>query len=159
MKKYFKGFTLIECVVAMAILGIASLIIAQIYAAVSTRNKMNNLVNSSLTNQMAFVEKYTNADVVSLYFNNSSAQDTSATPPHKNTSASGPYVEIYSSYAIEDTAGSSGKVQNSYSYAADIYVLQSRTRDNQPLGAAGDSGYTEADYNLRYKYILGHPHS
>ena len=32
MKKSFRGFTLIECLIALAILGIASLVMAQIYA-------------------------------------------------------------------------------------------------------------------------------
>ncbi|MGN0587459.1 MAG: type II secretion system protein J, partial [Oscillospiraceae bacterium] len=34
-KKSVKGFTLVECLVALAILGIASLIMVQIYANVS----------------------------------------------------------------------------------------------------------------------------
>lgn len=154
MKKGFKGFTLVECIIAMAILGIASLLVAQIYAAVSTRNKMNNLVNSSLVYQMSYVEKYTNSDIIPLYFGGSQAADpeissTTRKPPHKSVGVSDttkPYVVIQSNYTGN----------NEYSYPADIYVLKSRDRDGNVLTATGDSGYKEADYNLRYKYLLGH---
>ena len=175
MRKSFKGFTLIECLVALAILGLASLTMAQIYASVSARNKMNHLVNTSLSNQMAYVEKYTNTDAVPIYFGDIghtgvSASDpnyssTDRKPPHvSHPSADNRYpsdpqypsIKIESTYAIKDKpTGTSGK--NNYSYAADIYVLKSRDRDNNTLDTSTrDAGYTEADYNLRYKYILGH---
>lgn len=149
MKKTFKGFTLIECIVALAVLGVASLTMAQIYANVAMRNKNNHIVNSSLANQMAYVEKYTDSEAVGIYFNNSATTPDSETtessatryPPHKNPSATSmPKVIIVSSY--EDYE---------YSYSADVYVLKSRD--------TADGVYTDAEdnnTNLRYKYVVGH---
>ncbi|MBP1561131.1 MAG: type II secretion system protein [Oscillospiraceae bacterium] len=174
MKKRFKGFTLIECIVALAILGIASLTMAQIYASVSLRNKQNHLVNTSLSNQMAYVEKYTGSEAIPIYFRDDGAgtslpdpeaANTSTTkkPPHENSSTA-PYVQItkVNSDKTLDTA-------QSYSYAADIYVLYSRDNNDknstesdfgsQYGDAFGVSGSVEDNYNLRYKYIVGHDNS
>lgn len=155
MKKSFKGFTLIECIVALAILGIASLTMAQIYASVSSRNKMNHLVNTSLANQVAYAEKYTKdtADTITVKYNNGTAVSSSETskPAHKRTTVSNynNYVEI-----VNKTPASASKPEE-YSFPVDIYVLKSRDRNGDPLTAAGDAGYKEADYNLRYKYLQG----
>ena len=140
MKKRFRGFTLIECIVAMAILGIASLIIAQMYAAVSTRNKMNHLVNSSLSNQMAYVEKYTDSEAVSITYSGT----ITTKPPHISNPSNNTNV-----VKIERTDNG-----DLYSFPVDVYVLKSRDRHDNQLG--NDSGYSEEDYNLRYKYVLGH---
>lgn len=168
MKKNFKGFTLVECIVAMAILAVASLLIAQIYGAVSVRNRMNHLVNSSLVSQMAYVEKYTNSDVVPLYYgNNQNMKDSHSVdaagsggdgkPPHVRTSSNSgynSYVQFESNYSIKFYTGSPQDMV--YSYAADVYILKSRDRQGNVLTTAGDAGYKEDSYNLRYKYILGH---
>ncbi len=152
MKKTFKGFTLIECIVALAILGVASLTMAQIYARVAARNRENHLVNTSLSNQIAHVEQYTDhtkPDAVGIYFNNSAttpdneASESSTTkyPPHKNTSASNmPQVKIVSSYG-----------NNEYSYSADVYVLKSRDTSDTVYADTADN-----KHNLRYKYVIGH---
>lgn len=166
MKKSFKGFTLIECMIALAILGVASLTMAQIYGAVSTRNKMNHLVNSSLSNQMSYVERYTNSQAVPMYFGGgaTSTKDpevggTTKKPPHvadpNGTNLQKPHLKVESSYKDPVT----GK-KNLYSYSADIYVLKSRDRWDDTLDSSTkDGGYTEGDYNLRYKYVLGHKNS
>ena len=49
MKKHIKGFTLIECLIALAILGIASLTMAQIYASVAQRNRNNQIIDRKST--------------------------------------------------------------------------------------------------------------
>lgn len=144
MKKSFKGFTLVECIVALAILGVASLTMAQIYATVSLRNKNNQMINTSLSNQMAYVETYTDSEAYPIYYNGSNAADTSTVPPHENA-AGGANVKIVSSYNDYE-----------YSYAADIYVLKSRDRNDKDNDDAGYVGEDEDNYNLRYKYILGH---
>lgn len=172
MKKHFKGFTLVECLIALAILGIASLTMAQIYANVSNRNRMNHLVNTSLSNQMAYVEKYTDSQAVAMYFGGgtspvpdpqTSQSSTTKMPPHRSVTSGDltkPYVQLDSSY--KDPSGK----KYSYSYSADIYVLKSRDRDDNTLdktktqvqsGDVGNTaGYGEDSYNLRYKYIIGH---
>lgn len=146
MKKRFRGFTLIECIVAMAILGIASLIIAQMYAAVSTRNKMNHLVNSSLSHQMQYVEKYTDSETVSIsYATSGGAVGTPATPK------SAPSYSSYDNTVIQIENVATG---SKYTYPVDVYVLKSRDRQGNQL--TSDSGYTEENYNLRYKYVQGY---
>ncbi len=161
MKMKFKGFTLVECIVALAIIGIAGLTMAQIYANVAQRNLNNHLVNTSLANQMAYVEKYSKSDLdtYALYYATETdgktplpdpqAKKTSTDkyPPHKQTGRpSDIYVTVESSY--KPSGSSTG---STYSYAADIFILQSRDADN---AAVADSA--EAKYALRYKYLVGH---
>lgn len=174
-----KGFTLIECIVALAILGIASLTMAQIYANVSMRNRDNHLVNTSLSNQMEYVEKATDTEAVPIYFGNSDtkkshadgdATSTDRKPPHKtNEAVNNNFVQI-----VRCKPSASGSVTHeldeTYSFPVDIYVLYSRDQDNDSskvctVAANGDktwsnnpnyNGESEAKYNLRYKYIVGH---
>lgn len=153
MKKALRGFTLVECLVALAILGIASLTMAQIYAGVSKRNRENHLINSSLSNQMAYVEKYTNSEAVPIYFGGgaTSSPDPHATSDHKPPT-SGNFVQITK---VTDAAGTLSTTEK-YSYPADLYVLYSRDADDKDSSDSGYKGETEDKYNLRYKYIVGH---
>lgn len=155
MKRKFKGFTLVECIVAIAILGVASLVMAQIYASVSVNNKMNHLVNTSLSNQMKYVEEAAGAESVELKFNNGGAYPSGSktTPPHKLGSGT---ISTYDNYVTVTKLDPSGApTTDQYSYPVNIYVLKSRDRSNTALSSTGDAGYTEQDYNLRYKYFLG----
>lgn len=52
-----KGFTLIECIVAMAIIGVASMLIAQVYGAVAIMNRNNAHMNTTLVEQMKMAER------------------------------------------------------------------------------------------------------
>lgn len=174
MKKRFKGFTLVECLVALAVLGMASLTMAQIYSNVARKNKTNNLINTSLSNQMAYVERYTDSETITVAYGGAASTD----PPHK-TDAGGStnYVKIQKVLPTDTSE------ENKYSFPVDVYLLRSRNSKDEALnkqksdmisGAAGHvgpdseyvyydvvdvgntNGYGEADYNLRYKYILGH---
>lgn len=161
MKKRFKGFTLIECLVALAILGIASLVMAQIYAAVSRTNLNNHNVNTSLSYQMKVVEKATKADAVPIYYGNSTnTPDTHSlsqdhgdgNPPDK---ASG--VSVQHNYITITKYKKDGTLSNeTYSYPVDIFVLLSRDSNDKPSSDADYSGLDEKNISLRYKYILGH---
>lgn len=188
MKKHFKGFTLIECLVALAILGIASLTMAQIYAGVSKRNKSNHFVNTSLSNQMAYVEKYTDAETVKIYYNGTSTSQkdpnvttTDRKPPHSGAGAvthKNNYVRIIRVDSTDGKTlldGTGSTKDETYSFPVDTFVLYSR--DNKNVNSLGkdesgnnvgfnsqykeffesESNPTKEDnYNLRYKYILGH---
>lgn len=168
--KKIKGFTLVECLVALAILGIGSLVMAQIYADVSKRNLSNHNVNTSLSYQMKVVEEATGADSIPMYFGgtdasgqpksdpNSADSNVDKKPPHKqgiaSTDLSKPSVKIVGSYG-----------SHTYSYPVDIYVLLSRDANDQPSKVKSGTtwsdnpsydGYDEKDYALRYKYIVGH---
>lgn len=141
MRMKIKGFTLIECIVALAILGVASLTMAQIYANVASRNRDNHLVNTSLSNQMAYVEKMTDTQAVQIAYDGSA----STAPPHSSTATR--YVKIETTY---------DSTTYTYSYPVDIYVLRSRDHNDKASNDTGYVGETEDNYNLRYKYLKGH---
>ena len=160
MKRNFKGFTLVECIIALAVLAIASLTMAQIYASVSLRNRNNHLVNTSLSNQMAYVEKYTDTEAYAIYFATDASgkttpdtetDDASTTkkPPHESqksvTGTKAPYVTIVSSYD-----------NSSYSYSADIFILKNRDSSDRDPDDAGYNGDAQSQLDLRYKYLIGH---
>ncbi|MDE7287900.1 MAG: prepilin-type N-terminal cleavage/methylation domain-containing protein [Oscillospiraceae bacterium] len=142
MKKTFKGFTLVECLVAMAILAIAGTLMAEIYAAVATRNNFNHFNNSSLTNQMAYVEKYTHSKTVTI----ASTHSGTTPPSYASNSGTNAYVKI-----------TNPETGYEYSFPVDIHILYSRdTHDVGSDETAYSKMYAEDDHNLRYKYILGH---
>jgi prepilin-type N-terminal cleavage/methylation domain-containing protein len=120
-----RGFTLIECLVALAILGIGSLIMAEIYANVSSINRMNHQNNSSIAYQMQFVEKKTNTEAMQV----KSGQTLPATIP---TEGATPPKSTDSTKSIILTRKDSttGNVISVYSYAVDYYVLMSRDQNN-----------------------------
>lgn len=148
MKKTFKGFTLVECLVAMAILAIAGTLMAGIYANVASRNNFNTFNNASLSNQMAYIEKYENANTVKITNTHSGT-----TPPSGTNSGTTAYVKVKNSTTNLE-----------YSFPVDIYIMYSRdthnvgsnNKDADGNTATYSTMYAENDHNLRYKYILGH---
>lgn len=170
MKKTFKGFTLVECLIAMAILAIAGTLMAEIYAVVSQRNNSNQFMNTSLANQMKYIEQYIDAETVPIYYGNTTntpdpqAASGSSTkyPPHKNTvSTNYNYVKV----TKLKSDGVSAENNSTYSFPADIFVMYSRdNNDNDSTDSSygsiassqSMSGSSEKSGNLRYKYILGH---
>lgn len=148
MKKTFKGFTLVECLVAMAILAIAGTLMAGIYANVASRNNFNTFNNASLSNQMAYIEKYENANTVKITNTHSGT-----TPPSGTNSGTTAYVKVKNPTTSLE-----------YSFPVDIYIMYSRDTHNvgsNNKDADGNTAtyspmYAEDDHNLRYKYILGH---
>lgn len=179
MKKAFKGFTLVECIIAMAILAIAGTLMAEIYATVSSRNNFNHFMNSSLANQMAYIEKYTDSESVPIYFGgldsskkpkkDSEIDGATATrkAPHEYASSNSgttAYVQVQKL----DNSGNEVSTDK-YSFPVDIFVMYSRDTSNDASGQAKASSqyeredntaysqrYSEKNNNLRYKYVLGH---
>jgi len=134
MKKMTKGFTLVEVIVAMAILAIASLILVQVYFTVNAINRENHYINTSLSEQMKFVERYTNTEASPIPY----AGD--------NTVGTEKRVNIGSGHVtLKDGT-------DEYYYGCDVFVLKSR-KETGTL-ASTDKGYTEAGA-LRYKYLIG----
>lgn len=186
MKKRFKGFTLIECLVALAVLGIASLTMAQIYASVAQRNRNNHILNTSISNQMAYVERYTNSQAVPVYYGSTSEvadveskkASTTKFPPHrKSVSTNYNYVKLTkvktTADPLSDTFSTGDRLADSqYSFPVDVYVLMSRdnndvsSNNKKPDGTAASfnaqyeeyftSSGKDKDLNLRYKYLTGH---
>lgn len=147
MKKTFKGFTLVECLISMAILAIAGALMAGIYSTVTTRNNFNTFNNSSLANQMAYIEKYEKANTVKI----TNVHSGNNPPDYANNSGTNAYVKI--------TKGS-----DSYTFPVDIYIMYSRdthnvgsnNKDEDGNNATYSTMYAESEHNLRYKYLLGH---
>ncbi len=177
MKKSFKGFTLVECLVAMAILAIAGTLMAELYATVSSRNKQNHFMNTSLANQMAYIEKYENAATLPIFYGgldgskntkkDSEITSNSRKPPHEHVATN----TGESAYVQVQRLDSSGNAisADKYSFPVDIFIMYSRDTHNeassQPAAADSNDRTTNTNYskmfgeqsnNLRYKYVLGH---
>lgn len=135
MKKC-KGFSLIECIVALAILGIASLTMAEIYACISRMNINNHMVNTSLAYQMKMVETKTNSEAVKIPSNETT---TTGTPPHMRSNVN--------HFCIENVE--TGEI---YSFPVDCYVLLSRDRNDKNSDESTE--IEESDIKLRYKYLV-----
>lgn len=171
----FKGFTLVECLVAMAILAIACMTLGGIEASVARRNRFNHFANSSLANQMAYVEKYENAETVKI---NNTITSGTTTPPTGTNSGATAYVQVTKvKHNSTNTVDLTNLDTNSKcSFPVDIYVMYSRDTNNKSSkdAAYGDvagsmstnsvdtstndskTTNTENSGNLRYKYLLGH---
>lgn len=176
MKK-FKGFTLVECLVAMAILAIACVTLGGIEASVARTNNRNHFMNTSLANQMSHIEQYEDLASVAIYYGggNKPVKDSHVTgdkkPPHtRDTGGSGnkgtsAYVQIQRLDASGNAIGT-----DKYSFPVDVHIMYSRdTQDDVSTTVTNTGGgrsvssntsygdmFSEADNNLRYKYILGH---
>ncbi len=144
--KFSKGFTLIECLIALALFGIASLTMAQIYAQVGLMNKANHINNTSLAYQMKLVESYLDADSIKIEYDTATYNATSKKAPH-HVSSDNDYVTIQRK--SDDPALPS--TYDTYSYGVDTFVLLSRNTND----VAYDADKDRPD-NLRYKYFIGH---
>lgn len=166
-----KGFSLIECIIAIAILGIASLTMAEIYAGVSRTNLDNHLVNTSLSYQMKMVEQKIKANTDTIWIASNEpgkVKDdagnktpgtvpnvpgkTSPDPPHSNSTR-----KTTTKYVKITKLDSSGNPTNeSYSYPVDTFVLLSRDKNDKPSSdSTSELNGKENDINLRYKFIIG----
>ncbi|MDE5577366.1 MAG: type II secretion system GspH family protein [Oscillospiraceae bacterium] len=154
MKRKLKGFTLIECLVALAILGVASLTMAQIYASVARKNMANHTNNTSIAKQMEFIEKELreNGAVEIKYDGGASAPN----PPSGTNIAQNSYIEVERSDGTKLT------------YPVDIYILNSRDANGEQSYIPNPSnpgavtpnpnykGPDEEKTNLKYRYFLAH---
>lgn len=164
MRKTFKGFTLVECLVALAILAIACMMLGAIEATVASRNNFNHFNNTSLANQMAYIEKYENVQTVKIAYTDPATPTT--TPPSGTNSGTTAYVKI-TKLKSDGTADD----DSTYSFPVDIYVMYSRDTGNDASTTVTEDAvgnrtetantnysqmYSEQNDNLRYKYVLGH---
>lgn len=166
MKRTFKGFTLVECLIAMAILAIASTLMAEIYATVNTRNKFNHFNNTSLANQMAYIEKYENAATLPIYYggldaSNKPKKDSEVTgtrkPPHEHVSTNGgesAYVQIQKldssgKVVTSETVGST-KGAPKYSFPVDIFIMYSRDTQNDASSTPPEKTGADGEYDVDY---------
>ncbi len=158
LKLKLKGFTLIECIVALALLGVASLSLVQIYATVCGVNRSNHEVNTSLMYQMQFVENYIGVT------------DAVEADSQVIIYANGTYTDKADVYGVGDIKKgititkkkSDGTLDttSTYTFPTDIHVLLTRDfkaedTDGNKVADTDDSGKLVGNYDLRYKYIVG----
>lgn len=55
-RKIARGFTLIECLVALAVLGIVSLLLVQSFTQLAYQTRVNSTLSNSIANQMSDAE-------------------------------------------------------------------------------------------------------
>ncbi|MGN0609024.1 MAG: type II secretion system protein J [Oscillospiraceae bacterium] len=142
-----RGFTLVECIIALAILGIGALVMAQIYASVSNVNRANHQNNSSIAYQMKYVEQKTNTEAMKV----KSGESIPAVPPATGVA---PPVSSSTVKNITLTRKKTATLNKDavYSYAVDYYVLMSRDQNDQAMykyNASTDSW----SYNTAYQDI------
>lgn len=151
MKKSLKGFTLIECLVSLAILGIASLTMAQIYSSVALRNRQNHELNASMSNQTSFIEKQVKNEGVNEFEFDESSWD-GITPPSGTNQIESSYIQI----TELDSSGNPVAGATAYSYPIDVYLLKSRDNFNKDSDDEGYKGASESESDVRYKFFTAH---
>lgn len=148
-----RGFTLIECIIALAILGIGALVMAQIYASVSNINRANHQNNSSIAYQMKYVEEKTNTEAMQV----KSGETFPAVLPADGV------VPPVSSSTVKNITLTRKKTATLttdavYGYAVDYYVLMSRDQNDQAMYKYNTSTKTWS-YNTSYQNIYKEPDS
>jgi prepilin-type N-terminal cleavage/methylation domain-containing protein len=162
MKK-MKGFTLIECIVAMTVFAIASLTIAQVYVTVSAIQKENEFMQYSLANQMKYVEDAVGSDADSKVQIDYTGAGTSG---NADTMIDGTRVTLYK---VDLTDGKFDGLNfnddvatdQKYYVGVDMYVFKSREGSSVSDDSVtyDDSSSTranteESNGNLRYKFMM-----
>ncbi|MGN1416598.1 MAG: type II secretion system protein [Oscillospiraceae bacterium] len=144
-----KGFTLIECIVAMALIGITSLLMVQVYGTIAKMNQDNNRINNSLEKQMEIVEnelKTNNGDSAVTVTRITSYDGTVATKCDQIT------------FTRSNTGMGLKFTQTPLKSEADIdmYVIgiNGSTTDEYVVDS---SGKTLDNNTVRYKFILPSP--
>ncbi|MDR0986707.1 MAG: type II secretion system GspH family protein [Ruminococcus sp.] len=159
-----RAFTLTECLVALAILGIATLTMATVYSAVARMSRDNEFMNISLSEQMKYVEARTKYDNDAT---NTTAVVIEGTPASDEKTT---HVVDDKTYRVFITGGprqDNGTLGNStytysnyeYEYGVNMYILYSRdvkdTSSQATTGYVWDEMYNDdSNGKLRFKYLL-----
>jgi prepilin-type N-terminal cleavage/methylation domain-containing protein len=162
--KQMAGFTLTECLIAMLVLGIGALIMAQVYGAVAAQTKENEFINISLAEQMAYVEQRSGDDVeaVPVFGATPNSTEVAGHALDLNT-----YHVVISGGPAKDDGTINGPNNSfKYKYGVTMYVLYSRDINNNNSstnqyawgGNYDRAGDEEGKHSaLRYKYLLPRP--
>ena len=130
--KHLKGFTLIECIIAMFILGISSLLLVQAYSQLMRVSSMSNEENISISKQMYDAERQKDA----------SAEKVSSS--QKNFIISSVQVGKGTAKSLSAT---------DYTFKVDSYQVKGKVRTG-----AGEDDFIDATANsdadsMRYVYF------
>jgi prepilin-type N-terminal cleavage/methylation domain-containing protein len=156
-KTRLRAFTLVECLVALAILGVATLTMAQVYSAVARMSRDNEFMNISLSEQMKYVEARSEINSEAIQIPSVSGTITPESTDHKiNTTR---YRVFISGGPVDNATGAVDSAYDDYEYeyGVDTYILLSRDGHDTAAGDAGydwDGLYDETNSKLRYKYLL-----
>jgi prepilin-type N-terminal cleavage/methylation domain-containing protein len=142
MKKKLKAFTLVECIIALAVFAIAALTITQVYASIARMNKQNEYMQYSLAKQMQYIERETNSGKIEVPYN----AEAEAIKGQMNMGDN-------NVFKIVGGIDVPGEEPNTYVYGVNMYVLYSRDILDRDSNSA-DFAYEDIDSNLRYKYLL-----
>jgi prepilin-type N-terminal cleavage/methylation domain-containing protein len=161
MKK-MKGFTLIECIVAMTIFAVASLTIAQVYITVSNIQKENEYMQYSLANQMKYVEDAVGAEAdskVQIDYNGTPGATGGADSAVNGTRVVLHKVNLGTDNKFDGLNFNDDSATNQeYYVGVNMYVFKSRegssaTNESETYEDS-DRAYTEeSSGNLRYKFM------
>lgn len=146
MKRRFKnsckGFTLIEVIVAMVILGIASLLLVGMYASVCMRIRSNNDFNDRMSEQQKYVEtKSTAAGLFDVHY------DTNI--PSGSTKYSGATSGNYT-FTIKCTKDNANTSFQGKEFTARCAVYTLKNIDDGVVVATDND-----DVQVDYKYFVG----
>lgn len=159
MKK-IKGFTLLECIIAMAIIGITSMLMVQVYGTVARMTKDNNMMNNSIERQMQYAEKQLE-EVASSSADNGVVKVRRLSSYDHGTGVVG---SVHKIKIRQDTApsGSGFTVGKNSDVQAeiDLYVIGIETEQAAAASEYGNSSGVESydDNNMRYKFIKPKEH-
>lgn len=160
MKK-LRGFTLIECIIAMALIGMTSLLMVQVYGTVAMMNKDNNMMNNSIDRQMQYAEKQLTEvatsgsdDGVVKIVHLSSHDSSAAGNVGKVKIVMDDDVSKNPNYSKFDIA----KTSSPHEAEIDLYVigLDVSSATVNEYNGTGVESYD--NNNIRYKFIKPKPH-
>jgi prepilin-type N-terminal cleavage/methylation domain-containing protein len=161
MKK-MKGFTLIECIVAMTIFAVASLTIAQVYITVSNIQKENEYMQYSLANQMKYVEDAVGSEAgskVQIDYNGSVTPNTPASSGVNGRRVVLYKVDLGSDNNFDGLNFNDDSIEGQeYYVGVNMYVFKSRTgssmyNESYTYDETGRPNTDESNTNLRYKFM------
>lgn len=151
-KKSLRGFTLIEVLVAMMILGICSLVFVGMYASVCKHLKNNNQINDRMSEQQKYIEtknqkSSAGTDVFQIMADPKIAGVGGNTAYSSADTSKTIRFELKCTYNQADSSWTNNK--NFYTNCA-VYSLKN-IEDGEPIEDANDTD----DMKVDYKYFVG----
>ena len=149
-----KGFTLIEVLVAMAILAICPLLLVGMYGSVCKMLKSNNQINDRMSEQQKYVEtKQQKSAANNALFKVKADSKLAGNPNYVGADTTGTYqFEIYCTHNAANTSWVGASKSNSKNFVVNcaVYTLYN-IEDGEPVSAANDTD----DRKFDYKYFVG----
>ena len=141
MRKRIKGFTLIECLVALAVLGVSSLLLVQAYTQLMSMTNLNHAVYTSIADQMADVEKSSTGN----------AKELSPTLNKNNKYSTGEGRKLEIERVTRTATGYSAHPTKHYNYVTNVSVYASNAYVNHNVQSADEREKKGTD--VRYIYF------